>query len=69
MVKLTNKKDLAITFDDMIIPPSSTIQMSNEAWQELYGHKEIRECVALGYLEANVVAEKSTKKTSNKENE
>lgn len=66
MIKLTNKKNISLTFEDMILPGLSSVTMSNEQWAALYSKQAIRECVSLGYIEAEIVADTKKGKKEDK---
>lgn len=68
MIRVTNNKNIAITFDNMILPPLANISMSEQDWGKLYSNKAIRESVSLGYITAETITS-SRKKSNNKETE
>lgn len=65
MIKLKNNKNIAVTFDGMILPPLASISMTKEDWGKLYAKKAIRECIALGYMTAETIVETKKKSTNN----
>lgn len=67
MIKVTNKKNINVTFEDMILPALSSVTMGDEQWNTLYSKQAIRGCVELGYIEAEVVPENTKGKKTKKE--
>ena len=69
MIKLKNNKNIAVTFNGMILPPLASISMTKEDWSKLYAMKAIRECIALGYMTAETIVETRKKFTNNNNKE